>query len=112
MPNTIITIRSSVCIHPPLITSNVHPEINHYNHEKEREKTMLNYAQHFGYILLQFLNFILIPLWLAFTIVTLFKLKQRPLPLLAKTIWAFMIILVPILGAVAFYIIKPTADAE
>lgn len=46
-------------------------------------------------------------LWPVLTLVALFALRQRPLTGIAQAIWAFLIIVVPILGPLAFFIVQP-----
>ena len=40
-------------------------------------------------------------------VVTLFQLRGKNLPATPKAIWALIILGIPILGAVAFFIVKP-----
>ncbi len=48
---------------------------------------------------------ILIPLVLL--LVALFKLQTCKIDEVARVLWTFLIVLVPLLGAVAFFVVKP-----
>lgn len=46
-------------------------------------------------------------LWPILSLVALFALRQRPVTGLAQAIWALLIIVIPILGPLAFFIVQP-----
>ena len=52
---------------------------------------------------------ILILLWIAVSIAALFSLRQRPLNDIARVLWAALIVTVPVLGAIAFWVVDPKA---
>lgn len=57
-----------------------------------------------GYLLIQ----CLIPfLWITLSVYTLFRLRTRTLPEVARVIWAVLILIIPFLGALAFFIVQP-----
>ncbi len=60
-----------------------------------------------GYLLVLLLNVILLAGWIILAIVALFQLRVRSLNDTAKVIWVTVILLVPIFGAIAFWIIRP-----
>ena len=56
---------------------------------------------------LQIINALLLIVWVIMAVVTLFQLRGKNLPATPKAIWALIILGIPILGAVAFFIVKP-----
>ncbi len=64
-----------------------------------------------SYLLMQCgIPFLLIITWLILAWVALRQLRKRPLADNAKAIWAALIICVPLLGAVAFFIVQPSEE--
>ena len=61
-------------------------------------------------VFLQGLNILIVLAWIVLTIVTLFQLKDRPLSTTAKVLWVIVVCCIPILGAVAFFIIQPSEE--
>jgi hypothetical protein len=57
----------------------------------------------------QLVNIALVSLWVVLALVALRRLRGAPLPDLARAIWAALIVLVPLLGAIAFLIVRPQA---
>jgi hypothetical protein len=57
--------------------------------------------------LLTSLNLLLLIAWIVMGIIALIKLRNRMLPPTAKAIWT-LVVLIPILGAIAFFIVHPT----
>jgi len=53
-------------------------------------------------------NIILILSWIILSIISLFTIKNRHLSSTATAIWVLIVICVPILGAVALFIINPS----
>lgn len=45
--------------------------------------------------------------WLILSIVALFNLRKRPLSASAKALWTLVVLVIPILGAVALFIVNP-----
>jgi hypothetical protein len=60
-----------------------------------------------GYLLVQIFNLLLIGGWFILSILALFQLRHQVLPETARAIWAALIILIPIVGAIAFWIVHP-----
>lgn len=60
-----------------------------------------------GYLLVQLFNFGLVGGWLIAAILALIVLRRQDLPETARAIWAALILLVPLLGALAFLIVRP-----
>lgn len=61
-------------------------------------------------VLLQGLNILILLAWIVLTIVTLFQLKDRDLSATNKVLWVIVVCCIPILGAVAFFIIQPAGE--
>ena len=60
----------------------------------------------------QIINALLIIAWVSLAIITLVKLNSRKLSATPKAIWALIILGIPILGAIAFFIVKPEDHQE
>lgn len=57
-----------------------------------------------GYLLIQC---VLPLLWLLLSLFALLRLRERALPETARALWAVFIVIVPLLGALAFLIVRP-----
>ena len=60
--------------------------------------------------LAQGLNLIILALWLVLAILALFDIRKRHLPPLPQAIWVALILLIPLLGALAYWIVRPTGQ--
>jgi hypothetical protein len=60
-----------------------------------------------GFMLFQALNCLLPLIWLGLSIAALYGLKKRTLNQTALALWAILISFLPVLGAIAFWIISP-----
>jgi hypothetical protein len=49
--------------------------------------------------------------WPALSLISMFALRTRPLSPTTKAVWVLIVVAVPILGAVSFFIIQPREDA-
>ena len=65
---------------------------------------------HPGFLVLQVFNLSLLIGWPVLSLVALFGLRQRSLPATAQAIWVWIILVVPLFGAISFWIIKPGTD--
>jgi hypothetical protein len=70
---------------------------------------MMNYG--IGEALIILLWCILPIAWIGLSIFTLLALKSVHLNETARALWALLIVLVPILGAVAYWLVRPTKEA-
>ncbi len=62
-----------------------------------------------GYLLAQCLvPLLLVAIWFLPALAALRQLRTRPLSDVAQAIWAALIVIVPLLGAIAFFIIQPS----
>lgn len=69
---------------------------------------MMNYGSNLFGTLLLFLLWCAVPIaWLVLSVYTLLSLKSVRLQETARAIWALTIVLVPILGAVAYLLVRP-----
>lgn len=50
---------------------------------------------------------LLLAAWLALVVLTLLALRRRNLPSVAGAIWALIILGLPVLGAIGFWIVQP-----
>ena len=66
------------------------------------EATQINYSL----LLLQVLNFVLLVAWIVLAIWALWRLRKEEMSDTAQVIWTVVILLIPILGAVAFFIVR------
>ncbi len=48
--------------------------------------------------------------WAALSLLALVSLRQRRLPSMTQAVWALIILLVPFLGAISFWIVRPTKN--
>lgn len=55
----------------------------------------------------QLVNLGLLAAWVALALYALLRLRRAPLPATAQAIWAAVIVLVPLLGALAFLLAGP-----
>lgn len=58
-------------------------------------------------IVFQILNTLVLMGWIAMAIIALVKLSRIKLPVTPQTLWVLIILCMPILGAAAFFIVKP-----
>lgn len=64
----------------------------------------------FGYVLVQVLFFLLIVAWVIASLVALVGLKKAKLSAIAKALWVMILLGIPVLGVVAYFIIKPSEE--
>jgi uncharacterized membrane protein YhaH (DUF805 family) len=60
------------------------------------------------FLLFQLLNLALMVGWIVLAVRALRQLNQAKLPETLKFLWAFLIVTVPVLGAIAFLTVRPT----
>jgi hypothetical protein len=68
---------------------------------------MMSYS---GFVL-QILNILILLGWIVLSLIAWFGLRDRNLASTAKALWA-LVICVPILGAIAFWIVNPKDEIE
>ena len=57
--------------------------------------------------LFQIVNFLILAGWVMLTIVALIRLRRCQLDETARVLWAIVIVLIPLMGALAFFIVRP-----
>jgi large-conductance mechanosensitive channel len=65
-----------------------------------------------GYVVVMALNFVIVAGWLVLGVAALFSLRKRQLPATAQALWAVFVVVVPFLGALAYWIVRPSARRE
>ena len=60
-----------------------------------------------GYVVVMALTFVIVAGWLALGILALHSLRRRRLPPTAQAIWVLLIVVIPLLGALAFWVVQP-----
>jgi len=69
--------------------------------------------QNFGIsVVLQIINIVLLVSWIVLSVISLFKIKNKTLSSTTKAIWVLIVICVPILGAIALFIVNPSESRE
>ena len=71
---------------------------------------MFHYGFGFGYVLFQVLIFLMIVGWVVASLVAVVGLKKAKLSAIAKALWVMILLGVPVLGVVAYFIIKPSEE--
>jgi hypothetical protein len=61
----------------------------------------------FGRILFLLFNLVLLSGWIVLAVLALVQLRRQNLTETARAIWAALVVAVPILGPIAFWIVKP-----
>ena len=64
----------------------------------------------FSFVLVQLFSLLLILAWIGLVIFALFNLKNRKLTALVKVLWVMIIVTVPLLGVIGYFIVQPTDD--
>lgn len=67
---------------------------------------------HFGFFLVQLINLLIVLGWIVLAPLALWQLRQRPLTEGVRVAWAILIVIVPVLGAVAFWLVNPGGQAN
>ncbi|GAB4527510.1 MAG: hypothetical protein Fur0018_13180 [Anaerolineales bacterium] len=68
---------------------------------------MEHFGMNTGFLLMQLCNLSILLVWFVAAIVALFQLRTADLPATPKAVWAALVCLVPVLGAMAFFIVRP-----
>ncbi len=55
----------------------------------------------------QIVNFFILAGWLMGAVLALIRLRRRQLGEVARVLWAILILVIPLLGSLAFFIVKP-----
>ncbi|MAT44013.1 MAG: hypothetical protein CL609_16895 [Anaerolineaceae bacterium] len=71
---------------------------------------MSHFGYSFGFVLVQMFSLLLILAWFGLVIFALFNLKNRKLTAQVKALWALIMVAVPLLGVIAYFIVQPSED--
>jgi hypothetical protein len=83
-----------------------------FGHVKHKENIMETLGINLGLLITQLVSFLIIGGYPILSLVALFVLRRNRLTGTNQAIWALLIIAVPFLGALAFFIVKPTEDTQ
>jgi hypothetical protein len=64
-----------------------------------------------GVLVAQVLNVLILLVWLGGMLISLYSLSRRDVPPTARVLWAALIVVVPVLGMIAFWIAGPPRRA-
>jgi len=62
-----------------------------------------------GFLLIQLL---ILGSWPILSLIALFALRRRRLPGTSQVLWALLVVAIPVLGALAFFIVKPIENDQ
>lgn len=62
---------------------------------------------HFGFLVVQLTGLVSTAGWVVVSLLTILALRRQQLPALPLALWAALIVLAPILGVLAFWIVRP-----
>lgn len=60
-----------------------------------------------GFFVVQVVNFLILLGWLIGAIYALWTLRRMEMPPTAKALWTLIVLVIPFLGAVAFFLVRP-----
>jgi hypothetical protein len=66
----------------------------------------------FGRVIFLLFNLALLTGWIVLSVLALVQLRRQNLNETARAIWAALVVAVPILGAIAFLIVKPGQETS
>ncbi len=65
-----------------------------------------------GFMLFQTLNCLVLLAWLGLSLAALFGLRKKSMGETARVLWTLVILAIPIMGAVSFWIVNPKENAN
>jgi|LDZU01.1.fsa_nt_gi ABC-type amino acid transport system permease subunit len=71
---------------------------------------MFHYGFGFAHVLMQVFIFLLLIGWIVASIVALFALRNVKLSSIAKALWVLIILGIPVLGVIAYFIVRPIEE--
>ena len=63
-----------------------------------------------GFLIFQLCNIVLLVGWPILSIVAILGLRKQSLPQTTQALWVLIILVIPILGAIAYWLVKPTGN--
>jgi len=73
---------------------------------------MENWGINTGFLMIQLFNLVLLCGWPIFSLLTLFALRNKHLTGITQAIWVLIVIAIPFLGSLAFWILQPVGETE
>ncbi len=73
---------------------------------------MHNFGLGFGYLIGPILSLLFMLAWLVLEIVAVVSLSKVKLSSTARAIWALVILVIPLMGAIAYFIVRPHDSDE
>ncbi len=71
-----------------------------------------HYNFNFGFAILQALNCLLLIVWVGFSLFSLLNLRKKHINEVARVLWTILIVIVPILGSAAYWIVRPQEEEQ
>lgn len=71
---------------------------------------MFHYGFSFAHVLMQVFIFLLLIGWVVASIIALFALRNVKLSSIAKALWVLIILGIPVLGVIAYFIVRPIEE--
>jgi uncharacterized membrane protein YhaH (DUF805 family) len=69
---------------------------------------IVNQGLNAGYLLVQLISLAIVVAWIVLLVMCLVRLRATNLSSTTKAIWVLILAAIPVLGAVAYLIVKPT----
>ena len=69
-------------------------------------------GMNFGYLFVSLFNLLLLAGWIVLAMLALIQLRRAAVPETARVIWALLIVVIPLGGALAFWIVRPGKREE
>lgn len=66
---------------------------------------------HVRFLIFQLLNCLFLLAWLGLSVAALLGLRKKSMGETARVLWTLVILAIPIMGAVSFWIVNPQEDA-
>ncbi len=64
------------------------------------------------FLIFQSLNCLVLLLWIGLSVAALLQLRKKSLGEVARVLWTMLIVIVPVMGAVAFWIVGPKGEVD
>lgn len=64
------------------------------------------------FMIFQVLNCLFLLAWLGLSIAALLGLRKKSLGETARVLWTFVILVIPLMGAVSFWIVNPQSESD
>ncbi len=64
----------------------------------------------FDYLFVMLFNLLILAAWPVFSLITLFYMRSSRLKGITQAIWVLIVLAIPLLGALAYWIIRPAGN--